>query len=88
MPTLEFVLPPVNDDEELILEEENLKIYVHLENVLVHMINTQDVAIFKSPKDYIRNKQNFWNIYITLKTGKSCQSYSSMQHLHVTLYSC
>ena len=30
---------------------------MHLENVLVHMINTQDIAIFKSQKDYIRNKQ-------------------------------
>ena len=59
LPTLEFVLPPVNDDEELILEEENPEIYVHLENVLVHMIDTQDFAIFKSQKDYIRNKQNF-----------------------------
>ena len=57
LPTLELVSPPVNDDEDLILEEENLEIYVHLENVLVHMINTQDVAIFKSQKDYIRNKQ-------------------------------
>ena len=46
--TLEFVLPPVNDDEDLILEEENPEINVHLENILVHMINTQDVAIFKS----------------------------------------
>ena len=54
--TLEFVLPPVNDDEDLILEEENPEIYMHLENVLVHMINTQDVANFKSQKDYIRNK--------------------------------
>ena len=53
----EFVLPPVNDDEDLILKEENLEIYVHLENVLVHMINAQDVAIFKSHKDYMRNKQ-------------------------------
>ena len=51
------MLPPVNDDEDLILEEENLKIYTHLENVLVHMINMQDVAIFKSLKDYTRNKQ-------------------------------
>ena len=57
LPTLEFVLSPVNDDEDLILEEENLEIYMHLENVLVHMINAQDVAIFKSQKDYIRNKQ-------------------------------
>ena len=55
--TLEFVLPPVNDNEDLILEEENWEIYMHLENVLVHMINTQDVAIFKSQKDYVRNKQ-------------------------------
>ena len=55
--TLEFVLPPVNDDEDLILKEENPEIYTHLENVLVHMIDTQDVAIFKSQKDYVRNKQ-------------------------------
>ena len=55
--TLEFVLPPVNDDEDFILEEENPEIYVHLENILVHMINAQDIAIFKSQKDYIRNKQ-------------------------------
>ena len=47
LPTLEFVLPPVNDDEDLILKEENLEIYMHLENILVHMIDTQHVAIFK-----------------------------------------
>ena len=57
LPTLEFVLPQVNDDEDLILEEENPEIYVHLENILVHMIDMQDIAIFKSQKDYIRNKQ-------------------------------
>ena len=55
--TLEFVLHPVNDDEDLILKEENPEIYAHLENILVHMIDAQDVAIFKSQKDYIRNKQ-------------------------------
>ena len=58
LPTLDFVLPPVNDDVDLILEEESLEIYAHLENILVHMIDTQDVAIFKSQKDYVRNKQN------------------------------
>ena len=51
------MLPPVNADEDLILKEENLEIYAHLENILVHMINAQDVAIFKSQKDYARNKQ-------------------------------
>ena len=55
--TLEFVLPPVNDDEDLILKEENPEIYAHLENILVHMINAQDIAIFKSQKDYVTNKQ-------------------------------
>ena len=57
LPTLEFVLPPVNDNEDLILKEENPEIYAHLENVLVHIIDTQDVAIFISQKDYVRNKQ-------------------------------
>ena len=57
LPTLEFMLPPVDDDKDLILKEENSEIYVHLENVLVHMINAQDVPIFKSQKDYVRNKQ-------------------------------
>ena len=55
--TVEFVLPPVNDDEDLILEEENPEISAHLENALVHVIDAQDIAIFKSQKDYIRNKQ-------------------------------
>ena len=55
--TLEFLLPPVNDNEDLILKEKNPEIYAHLENVLVHMIDAQDIAIFKSQKGYIRNKQ-------------------------------
>ena len=55
--TVEFVLPLVNDDEDLILEEENPEIDAHLENVLVHMIDMRDIPIFKSQKDYIRNKQ-------------------------------
>ena len=55
--TLEFMLPPVNDNEDLILKEENPEIYAHLENVLVHMIDMQDIAIFKSQKDNVRNKQ-------------------------------
>ena len=50
------MLPPVNDDEGLILEEENAEIHVHLKNILVHMIDAKDIAIFKSQKDYVRNK--------------------------------
>ena len=82
------MLPPVND-EDLILEEENLEIYVHLENVLVHMIDAQDVAIFKSQKDYMQEiNKNFQNIYVMHKCVKSCQSYSPMWPLHATLYLC
>ena len=57
LPTLEFVLPPVNDKEDLVLKEENPEIYAYLENILVHMVNAQDITIFKSQKDYVRNKQ-------------------------------
>ena len=55
--TLEFMLPLEDDDKDLILEEENSEIYAHLENILMHMIDAQDIAIFKSEKDYAKNKQ-------------------------------
>ena len=51
------MLPPVDDAKDLILEEENPEIYAHLENILVHMIDAQDIAIFKSQNYYVRNKQ-------------------------------
>ena len=35
--TLEFVLPPVDDDKDLILKEENPEIYAHLENIYIHI---------------------------------------------------
>ena len=52
------------------------------------MIDTQDIAIFKFQKDYVRNKQKLSEYIRMLKTGKSCQSYSPMWPLHATLYSC
>ena len=54
--TLEFVSQE-NDNEDVILEEENTEVYAHLENVLVHMIDKQDIEIFKSKRDYTINKQ-------------------------------
>ena len=89
LPTLEFVLPPVNDDEDLILKEENLEICVHLENVLVHMIDTQDIAIFKSQKDYIRNKQKLLEyIHYAQKWQVLLVIFSSTWPLHATSYLC
>ena len=77
--TLEFMLPLVDDDKDLLLKE-NPEIYVHLENVLVHMTETQDVAIFKSKRDI------GIYIYIVHKISKSCQSSAPMRPLHVTSY--
>ena len=48
--TLEFIFPPEDDDRDLILEEENPEIYAHLENILVHMIEAQDIASFQIQK--------------------------------------
>ena len=47
-----------DDDEDVsILEEDNPQIYAHLDNVLVHMIDKQEAAIFKSKQDFNRNKE-------------------------------
>ena len=40
-----------------ILEEDNSQIYAHLNNVLVHMIDKQQTAIFKSKQDFNKNKE-------------------------------
>ena len=58
LPTLDFVQTPKDDDKDVsILEEENPQIYAHLNNVLVHMIDKQEAAIFKSKQDFNQNKE-------------------------------
>ena len=48
LPTIDFVQTPKDNDEDIsILEENNPQIYAHLNNVLVHMIDKQEAAIFK-----------------------------------------
>ena len=40
LPTLDFVNTTTDQDEDVsILEEDNLQIYAHLDNILVHMID-------------------------------------------------
>ena len=34
-----------------------MKIYAHLDNVLVHMIDKQEAAIFKLKQDFNQNKE-------------------------------
>ena len=58
LPTIEFVQTSEDDDEDIsILEEDNPQIYAHLDNVLVHMIDKQEAAIFKSKQDFNQNKE-------------------------------
>ena len=48
LPTIDFVQTLKDNDKDVsILEEDNPQIYVHLDNVLVHMIDKQEAAIFK-----------------------------------------
>ena len=46
-----------NDEDIFILEEENPQIDAHLDNVLIHMINKEEAAIFKSKQDFNQNKE-------------------------------
>ena len=58
LPTIDFVQTPKDNDEDVsILEEDNPQIYTHLDNVLVHMIDKQEAAIFKLKHDFNKNKE-------------------------------
>ena len=58
LPTIDFVQTTIDQDEDIsILEEDNSQIYAHLDNVLVHMIDNQQIAIFKSNQDFNKNKE-------------------------------
>ena len=58
LPTIDFVQTSIDDDEDgSILEEDNSEIYAYLGNVLVHMIDNQQTAIFKSNQDFNKNKE-------------------------------
>ena len=56
--TIDFVNMTTDQDEDVsILEEDNSQIYAYLDNVLVHMIDKQQTAIFKSNQDFNKNKE-------------------------------
>ena len=58
LPTINFVQTTTDNDEDIsILQEDNSQIYAHLDNVLVHMIDNQQTAIFKSNEDFNRNEE-------------------------------
>ena len=58
LPTIDFVQTTTDNDEDVsILEEDNPQIYTHLDNVLVHMIDNQQAAIFKLNQDFNKIKE-------------------------------
>ena len=58
LPTIDFIQTAIDNDEAVsILEEDNSQIYAHLDNVLVHMIDNQQTAIFKLNQDFNKNKE-------------------------------
>ena len=58
LPIIDFVqIPQDNDADVSILEEDNPQIYAHLDNILIHMINEKETAIFKSKQDFNQNKE-------------------------------
>ena len=58
LPTIDFVQITTDNDKDVsILEEDNSQIYAHLDNVMVHMIDNQEEAIFKLNQDFNKNKE-------------------------------
>ena len=58
LPTIDFVNMTTDLHEDIsILEEDNSPIYAYLNNVLVHMIDKQQTAVFKSNQDFNKNKE-------------------------------
>ena len=56
--TIDFVQTSTNNDEDIsVLEEDNSQIYAQFNNVLVHMIDKEEAAIFKSKQDFNKNKE-------------------------------
>ena len=58
LPTIDFIQTSTDNDEDVsILEEDNSQVYAYLNNILVHMIDKQEAAIFKSKQDFNKNKE-------------------------------
>ena len=58
MPSIDFIQTSIDNNEDVsILEEDNSQIYAHLDNVLVHMIDYEQTAIFKLNQDFNKNKE-------------------------------
>ena len=73
LPAINFMSPSEEAQESHILEEQDAKIFTHLERVLGYMTDEQDAQIFKSSNDYVQNKRIFLQY---LKYAETWQSVS------------
>ena len=73
LPAINFMSPSEEAQESHILEEQDTRIFTHLEKVLIHMVDEQDAQIFKSRNDYVQNKRKFLQY---LKFAETWQSVS------------
>ena len=83
LPTINFVSPSKEAQENHIQKEQDAMICTHLEKVLVHMIDEQDAQIFKSCNDYVWNKRKFLQY---LKYAETWQSASVIFSYACSLY--
>ena len=71
LPTIDFVQTTTDQYKDVsILEEDNSQIYAYLDNILVHMTDNQQTAIFKSNQDFNKNKEK---IYQYIKYAENWQ---------------
>ena len=84
LPTIDFVQTAKDNDEDVsILEEDNPQIYADLNNVLIHMIDKQEAAIFKLKQDFNQNKEKILEYIKYEETGKSYWSCVLILQWHV-----
>ena len=87
LPTIDFVQTTTDQDKDVsILEEDNSQIYAYLDNVLVHMIDNQQTAIFKLIKTSIKIKKKYPNTLNTQRIGKLHRSYVLIWRWHAMYY--
>ena len=73
---MDFVQTATDNVEDVsILVEDHSQIYAHLNNVLIHMIDNQEAAIFKSKQDSNKNKEK---ILQYIKYASVICSYTAM----------
>ena len=71
LPTIDFVNMTTDQDEDVSILEDNSQIYAYLDDVLVHMIDNQQTAIFKLNQDFNEIKKNI-SIYKIRRELASC----------------